>query len=415
MFFLFKYVFLVYIGSVVLNVIYIEYQVDVGLYLRKDLLLNLWVYSSLGLFLIPLGMQCTNLLLRYDSRMHMKDFRSRGIDFTAVDLNNILLGIYILVFTFCLSIFLIYREKIGGFPIESLGQGYSSTELGFLRSESNNNFKGRYWLYMLFIQLLPLSLLVVSFFLKKISLKYSIFFYILLFYSVFVAIMDFQKAPLIEVIFLLLAAKLFRDGVIKRSLIIYTGSVSLVLLGLMYVFFMNVSAHSYVRILLLPIERIIVGNIAPFYWWQLFQEQSGWLYGESFPNLMGMLPFEPRRVTVEILEFVRGNENDGGAVGSMPTVFFGSWFINFGIIGMLFSMVLLGFIMQVLDVFFIKALKKKKSIYLAVPFILTAFYFSHFSQSNFEAFFISPGFYLPIFFMFVIYVVKNSLIKKHCS
>ncbi len=46
---------------------------------------------------------------------------------------------------------------------------------------------------------------------------------------------------------------------------------------------------------------------------------------------MGILPFEPFRMTVEVMNWV--NPNSNGVVGSMPTVFWAEAYANFGIIG----------------------------------------------------------------------------------
>lgn len=413
LFFLFKYILLVYVGSVILNIFYIPYHVNIGTYEHKDLLFNIWLYSSVGLFLIPSGMAVANGAFKYQAKEEVGFFLSKHINIKQVDLNNILLILYTITFTISLVFLFIYKAKIGGsFPIEGIINGLDSSALALLRSDASNNFQGRYWLYMLIIKHIPLMLLLLVFFLKDYALKYKLFFLILLSYNLFVSVMDVQKAPILKIIFLLLLVKIYKDGYISKKLFVFIGVLTFSMAMVMYILFMGASEKTFLEILQLPLERIFIGNIAPLYWWQLFQEHNGYLYGTSFPNPGHIFDFEWRRITVEVMEFTHPNLVKLGIVGSMPTVFFASWFINFGLIMMFFSMILFGFIIQMFDIIFIRTLNKNKHIYLLVALIITMYYFGQFAETSFEGFIFSPTFYFPLLFMYMMYVVRNSLLKK---
>lgn len=414
LFFLFKYIMLVYIGAVILNIFYIPYHVNIGTYEHKDLIFNIWLYSSVGLFLIPTGMAVANGMFHFNPKKEVQHFLSTKINVEKLDFNNILYLVYILMFAISLFTLLVYRSKIGGhFPIEGVFSGLDTKALSVLRSNASNNFQGRYWLYMLIIKHIPLMLLLLFFLLKDYAQRYKIFFYILLAYNLFVSIMDIQKAPILKIIFLLLLIKIYKDGYINKKLFIITGTVTLSLVVLMYVLFMGSGHKTLFEILQLPLERIFIGNIAPLYWWQLFQEQNGYLYGTSFPNPAHIFDFEWRRITVEVMDFTHPELAESGVVGSMPTIFFANWLMNFGVLMMFFSMILFGFILQSLDIIFIRSMKKKKHIYITVAFIITMFYFGQFAETSFEGFIFSPTFYFPILLMFIIYVFRNSLIKRN--
>lgn len=414
LFFLFKYIMLIYIGSVILNVYYIEYHVNIGTYEKKELLLNIWLYSSAGLFLIPTGMAVANGMLRYNSLKETNVFMQRDIYIDESDYkNNILFFVYIFIFFISLIILFIYKYKIGGtFPIIGVFQGFDSQTLALLRSEASNNFQGRYWLYMMFIKYIPLILLLITFFLKDYSLKYKVFFYILIFYNSFVSLMDIQKAPIIKIIFLLALVKVYKDGYISKKILIIIGIIAISLALFMYVFFMGNSDKHLFELLSLPLERIFIGNIVPFYWWQNYQEHIGYLYGTSFPNPAHIFSFEWRRITVEVMNFTHPSLARTGIVGSMPTVFFAQWFINFGTIMALFSMILFGFIIQLLDIIFIRKLNKNKNLYVLTIFIVTIFYFGKFAITNFEGFIIDPNFYIPFIILLFIKILKNTLKKS---
>jgi hypothetical protein len=364
----------------------------------------------MGLFLIPTGMAVANGMLNYNPMKETSYFLDKQINIQQLDLNNILYLVYLFIFIVSFLFLVVYKEKIGGyFPIEGALSDFDSKTLALLRSNASNNFQGRYWLYMLFIKHIPLMLLLTVFFLKNYAIKYKIFFYILLGYNIFVSIMDIQKAPILKIIFLLLLVKIYKDGYISKKLFVFIGILAITLAMGMYILFMGAGDKSFFAILALPLERIFIGNIAPLYWWQLFQEQNGYLYGTSFPNPAHIFPFEWRRIAVEIMNFAHPELEKSGIVGSMPTVFFASWLVNFGVLMMFFSMLLFGFIIQILDIFFIRVLNKNKNIYFIVSLIITMFYFGQFAETSFEGFIFAPTFYLPIFIMFFIYILRNSL------
>jgi oligosaccharide repeat unit polymerase len=411
LFFYFKYIMLVFIGAVVLNIIYINYYYEIGVYNNKFLLFNVWAYASAGLFLIPIGMLVSNTMLRYRPKKELRYFHNINLNIKSIDYkNNIIFLLYILLFSTSLLMLLIYRIKIGGtLPIEHVFSGLDARALAALRSDASNNFKGRYWLYMLFIKELPLILLVITFYLKDYAKKYKYLFYIILLYSMFVSIMDFQKAPILKIITLLLLVKIFKDGYINKRIFIIVGSLSVALVLLMYIFFMGASDKSFLELLSLPLSRIFIGNIEPFYWWQLFQEHNGYIYGTSFPNPGGIFPFEWRKITVEINNFAHPELVSMGIVGSMPTVFFASWFINFGMIMALFSMLFFGFLIQTIDIILIRKLNKNKNIYYMVMMIVLMFYFGQFAERSFEGLIFDPSFYMPILLLLFLYISRNSL------
>ena len=67
-FFMFKYFIFAYIGSVLLNVFYFE----APLYNRPDFLISMWIYGTVGLFLLPLGMPLL-LFISYKLNYNLKE------------------------------------------------------------------------------------------------------------------------------------------------------------------------------------------------------------------------------------------------------------------------------------------------------------------------------------------------------
>ena len=87
-FFMFKYLIFAYSGSVLLNIFYFEYEINTGVYERPDLILNIWYYTTAGLYLIPLGMFIANWSTSYNPYKTTKKLLSKDIEFSKTDTSN---------------------------------------------------------------------------------------------------------------------------------------------------------------------------------------------------------------------------------------------------------------------------------------------------------------------------------------
>ena len=84
-FFMVKYILFVYMGSVLLNVFYFTYEVNMGVYSHPDILLNMWCYTTAGLFLIPLGMFVANWATGYQPMEATSRILSKNIEISNSD------------------------------------------------------------------------------------------------------------------------------------------------------------------------------------------------------------------------------------------------------------------------------------------------------------------------------------------
>jgi oligosaccharide repeat unit polymerase len=410
-FFWFKYIVFAYIGSVLLNVWYFDYEVTIGVYERKDLLLNMWYYTTAGLFLIPLGMFIANSATHYKPRHYTSKLLLKDILISKHDNSNIMFFILIILFILSTSVLLVYISKISSVPIFGVFDGLSASKLAYLRSESGNNFTGKLYRYNMFMRDLPLLLLFIAFFMKNISFKWKMLFYSLLSYNVFVSVMDVAKAPVVQLFLLLMLAYFYSLNKISRKVFVVTGVILTSLIMLMYVFVMGMTDKSFFEVLSAPLHRTFIGQISPFYWWQFFQEQNGYVYGTSFPNPAHIFPFEWRRITVEVMNFAHPELVKLGIVGSMPTVFFADWFINFGSLMALFSMILLGFILQSVDIVFITKLSLNKSVLISVLFVYMINYFGQFAGTSFTGIVFDTQLLFPCLILFLIIILRQFIYK----
>ena len=408
-FFMFKYLIFAYTGSVLLNIFYFQYEINIGLYERPDLLLNIWYYTTAGLYLIPLGMFIANWATGYNSYKTTKKLLSKNIEFSKLDTSNIMFFLLVSLVVVSFSVLLLYLSKIGTIPIMGIFDGLQASDLALLRSEAGNNFSGKYYRYVLFMKTLPLLLLFILFFMKNISYKWKVFFYLLLSYNIFVNVMDVAKAPLIKLFLILMLAYFYSQNKISRKVIAITGIMLSSVMILMYIFIMGMNDVSFFDLASAPLHRIFLGQITDSFFYLLYQENYGYIYGHSFPNPAHIFPFDYIQITTVIKSFSNPELAKLGIVGSSPTVFFADWFINFGPFMALFSMILLGFILQMTDIFFISKLAKHKSLLLSVLFVFMINYFGKFAGTSYVGIVIDTDWIFPVFVISMLIIMRQII------
>lgn len=224
--------------------------------------------------------------------------------------------------------------------------------------------------------------------------------------------MDLQKAPIINILLLLLITHFYIIGKINWKQIALFLLLSIGLLFIMYVLFMGISREGLLQTLQNPFHRAFIGTVSPLFWWQLYVEQHGYLNGLSLPNPRHIFDFEHVKISVEIMEFVRPELKDIGVVGSMPAVFWADWFINFGVYTIFISMILFGFLIQSLDILFIAYIKNKKSILILALFIYILFYFKRYITTTYFGIIFDPNIILPIIFIVSLNYILQKIGKK---
>lgn len=410
-FFMFKYFVFAYIGSVLLNVFYFDYTAP--LYSRPDLLILMWIYASCGLFLLPLGMLIANYTLQYKSIKSTKRLLSKDIIITNQDRSLVLFLFLNILFIISIIVLFLYINKLNMIPLTGAIKGLDPAYLALLRSEATNSFDGKYYRYMMFVKDLPLLLILVVFFFKTSGFKWKLFFYILFIYNIYVNIMDLQKAPVIQLLLILMLAKFYIDRKVSKKVFVVIGVLSVILLMIMYKFFMMGSVErDFLEFLYAPMNRLFLGQIKPFYYWLEFQENIGYLYGKAFPNPGGIFPFDFRNIPIEVMEFAHPEIVSTGRIGTMPTIFYADWFINFGPLLAGFSMLLLGFILQITDIVFIRFLIKYKSVFISALFIYIINYFGKFSGTTFTSIMFDTHLIFPVVVLGLIIIVKSSIYRR---
>lgn len=409
-FFLLCYLAYALTGSVLLNYAHFESEIEDGFYNNPEVLRRLWLYTLIGFVGLIVGIGLSQAFSPPQSRVRYLQEACVETDLSLrpdeVSFGNYL---WFLFFSFiAVVVLLMYRSQIGAFPIESITQGAAAYELALLRSQATNAFIGKMYRYEIFMDTIPQFLFIASYMIKQTTTekKWKYLFYFLFLYNGFYALVSLQKAPIIKLLLLFFIMHVFLRGKMNKKLIVLIISISIPLIVAMYVFFMGAKNSSVDTILGSAIHRIFIGSIAPFYWYIDYFDIHDFLGGTSFPNPGGLLPFTHFQLTVVISNFAH---NTGDVVGSMPTVFIGEMYANFGVFGIILSSIFMGFIIQTLDVFFLKKFVYKKPIGLCALYLFLVNFFSKYTGTSASNFIVDINLYVVMFVYLLLLVSDKKL------
>ena len=410
LFFCINYFVYAYFGAVILNIVQPEYEVSLGMYQRPDLFFKVWLFCTLGFFMLVLGMVLAQLLFDRQFLFTKLQIKMLTKPFLANKENAYVRLIIVFFMAIAVLLLLLYRQKLGGrLPIEYIFSGKSAAALALLRSDATNNFQGKAYRYYMFIEDIPLILCILLSFLFRKKRVYKFLFIFLVCYNIFFSLISLQKGPLFNFIILGMIIYFFKTGKINKKLIFYFILFASGGVVVLYIFFMGQKNQSFFTLLFGALHRIFIVQINPFYWYLKYIEDYGFLYGRSFPNPAGLLPFTHFNLPVEIMNYAMGDL--GGVVGSMPTVFLGELYINFGFMCMLLGACCFGFVLGSLDVFFIARLCKHKNIFTSTIYVFLIKYFSRFAGSGgIWAILIDEHFIVSIVIILFLYMLSNTKI-----
>jgi hypothetical protein len=226
------------------------------------------------------------------------------------------------------------------------------SSLEALRSSATNAFEGKYHWYRLFM------IDIVAFVCYSLYARYLadksrrrlVVFVLSVAVALFTSVMSTEKAP---VLFLLIGLAM------THALVSSTGSYhpkgtfyGIAVLGLLasalYMAFMGSS--DVMTGLGHVASRVFTGAIQPLYHYlEVFPEREGFLLGRSFPNPLGILPFDQYYLTVEMMNIIYPSGRQEGIVGSMPTAFWGEMYANFGSFVSVLAAAVVGFIVYAIS------------------------------------------------------------------
>ena len=359
--------------------------------------------SSIMLIIMPIGMIVASKITKHNSVFEY----NYKIDYKISDkMFYIFLGLFVLSIT----ILLLFISKVEMLPIIAIVKGFGTSYAYELRCNIANNFPGKYYRYAMFMKDLPLYLMLILFFLRNISLKWKILFLLIVVFNLFVAIMDIQKAPAMQIFLILFLSSLFYYKQINWKLVIFGGLGLVIVVLLMYAFFMGIG-NDFFTIIKTILNRVLFSEIDAFTQHQRYIEANGFLYGKSFPNPHNIFPFEYVQIDVEVYKFVV-NWHEGILLGSFPSFFYAQWYDNFGYFGAVFSMFLLGFIVNLVDIKMLFYINKYKSVVIVALYIFLVNFFSQYALTSYIGILTDTHLVFPILISLVLFYINNYFLKK---
>lgn len=312
------------------------------------------------------------------------------------------------------SILFIYLDKVGYENIALLAViGDSDLSSQELRSNMGNNFDGKYHWYSFGMRdiLIYLSLSLYAYLLISKNNHLRNTFIVTLLITSFSLIVATEKAPLVKFFIMLFFCHSVISNNKKILSFISMAKVALVVFSIQIIFYLNfMHSDSVWDSFISALSRIFTGQMQPIYHYlEIFPERIEFLGGRSFPNPGGLFPFENFRLTVEIMNIIKPNLESEGIVGSMPTIFWGEAYANFGFLGVVFVPVIIGYFTYLINSLLYKLKPNPFSIAL---FIYTAEYISRLSGTGFSGYLFNIPLILMIILSFsVLFFVYNGRIE----
>lgn len=317
------YVFSV-VGTLPLFYKWDAYRVAIGV-VNQDLIFSVLLYSSVNMVFFLIGV----IFLRQVTGWKPVPIISSGIrDFTWIQKVGVAF-----VFILCIVTLVVYIQKINKIAFfVALTDGVERAAAA--RSAMGNDFQGKYHWYKLLMYDVG-AMLLFSIYAAWVTRRgYARFLALLVifFYAAFVAVMATEKAPMIWLLMGIFMTHFLatNNGNVPLSKIVFLGGAVIGVLVVFYLYFSG--ADDLQSAVMLIFSRAFSGSIMPAYFYlEYFPSHQDYLMGQTMPNPGGIFPYTPARFTVDIMNWKFPYLAEKGIVGSMPTVFWGEAYANFGV------------------------------------------------------------------------------------
>ncbi len=367
----------------------------------KNIVLNAWIITSTTTLLMCLGAIIARFTLR---PLNYNKFYENQIKKIRKDISIKTFYIWLL----CVLVIYLYISKIGINNLAlTVAFNGSVEEIAISRSKMGNDFQGNIYFYNLFIRDVLIFISLIIFGMKLMGLVNIPKIIIVLTFAIvsFSLIMSSEKGLfvdfLISIIFLYSITK--QNGVILVKNLIVLVIFVLIFLIPSYIYFMGDS--DVIKSIISIISRVFTGSIQPVYHYlEYFPNYQNWLNGTSFPNPGGFLPFKPYNLAHEVKNFV-DNYKISSVVGSMPAIYWGDIYANFGYYGLVLIPPIIGFALYVLNLIIFSHGLNPLSAGL---FSWMLIHYKNLSVTSFSMYIFDTTLYI-ILFIYVIIKFKFSL------
>lgn len=342
---------------------------------NKEIIFLVFLYTSLTILLLNVGYFLAKKLLGLNFNQY--SFDSSVKKNRPLNRKLLLLGVICTSF----SILYYYSQGFENLAITAILNNLDASDVAFARSSMTNNYVGGlHWIKFVTNDLFFFIIICLTILAFKNKLD-NIFIYIA-FLVVYIInlLVTTEKAPIIDFLLSIMILKYFFLNVQKlniKKILIPVFSILLVLI-FVYKTFMPVSTTS--DVIYSVLSRTLGGQIqVAYYYIEYFPSYHSYLNGLSFPNPAGLLPFTNFPLTQAVHSWVHPELAKMGIVGSMPTMFWGELYTNFGVIGIIILTPIVGFILYIINCFFES---KINSVLGLAFFVFLIFHFKNLALSS---------------------------------
>jgi oligosaccharide repeat unit polymerase len=314
------------------------------------------------------------------------------------------------LFGACSFVLLLYLREVGVENVALLGvMGFGDDiQAQVARSAMGNAFEGEYHWYHMFMNQLLLFCVYAIFaqYLLRPDFGNRLLFFLVFPVAAFAMVMAVEKGPMgnFLIALFLVHVSVRRKGAFPVKGSIYIIAVLFSLLVVFYMLFMGVENPG--KAAAAVASRAFTGQIAPAYHYlEYFPRHHDFLLGGSFPNPGGVLPFKPYLLTTEMMAWYDPGQVQLGIVGSMPTVYWGEMYANYGFAGVLLPPFFIGLVLYWLDSLTLRLRPEPVSIAL---FVWLAMHLKNLSGSSLSGYFFDIYAFATLFFFFAISFVAGK-------
>jgi hypothetical protein len=156
-------------------------------------------------------------------------------------------------------------------------------------------------------------------------------------------------------------------------------------------------------------SRIITGQMqALYHYLEIFPAQINFLWGRSFPNPLGLLPFENFNLTQELSRIVFPDDMLMGVVGSMPTIYWGEMYANFSYLGIIIPPFFIGYFIYWLNIIIFRL--PMTPLVLSF-FIWTILHYKDLAVTSFSGFLVDVSMFMMTL-LFILFVFISKKLKN---
>jgi len=322
---------------------------------------------------------------------------------------------YLVLFLGILSaaVFFLYLTKV---PEIALFRSFGGTvsEVQIARSNMGNSFEGKVHWYRLFMHdglFLCSFIIFANYLVTKKKTIFRLLLVVLIFMlAIFSAAASTEKGPIINYLvgLFLVFTVIKNHGKFSIKSIVFAGLGVVFLIPNLFVLFAGSS--DYFSAFQLFFSRVVTGQISPAYWYlEMFPHVHDYLWGSSFPNPAGLLPFEPFNLTVEISNWKNPELAKLGIIGSAPTVYWAELYANFGTTGVIVIPFIVGGLLYIVQ----SLIDRLENSPLKIAFVVwLALHFRLLAGSSISNYFVDNVMMAMLFIILAVHLISRRGVLK---